>query len=105
MSTQQVPLRSDIPVEHTWSIESVFATSALWEAACEVVLAQLPTAAAFAGTLGNSPARLAEWMDFYQRINKAAQQLGMYAFLDYSTDTTNVAAAARTGPCPVGERG
>jgi oligoendopeptidase F len=97
MSTQQVPLRSEIAVKHTWSIESVFATPALWEAACEAVLAQLPTVAAFAGTLGSSPARLAEWMDFYQQINKAAQQLSMYAFLEYSTDTTNVAAAARTG--------
>ena len=33
MSTTKVPLRSEIPVEYTWDLESIYASPADWEAA------------------------------------------------------------------------
>jgi oligoendopeptidase F len=97
MSTATVPLRSEIPVEDTWDLASIFATPAEWEANLAALKARLPQAQRFAGHLGDSPARLAEWLDFYQELLRDTQRLAMYAFLDYSTDTNVQAAAARTG--------
>lgn len=97
MSTATVPLRSEIPVEHTWDLASIFATPAEWETQLATLKARLPQAQAYAGHLGNSPAKLAEWLQVYQDLLRDTQRLAMYAFLDYSTDTGDQAAAARTG--------
>ena len=97
MSTATVPLRSEIPVEHTWDLASIFATPAEWETQLAALKARLPQAQAYAGHLGDSPAKLAEWLQVYQDLLRDTQRLAMYAFLDYSTDTGDQAAAARTG--------
>ncbi|MFZ1768790.1 MAG: oligoendopeptidase F, partial [Caldilinea sp.] len=46
--------------------------------------------------LGEGPDVLAEWLAHFQDLLKDTQRLVMYASLDYSTDTNNQAAAART---------
>ncbi len=97
MSTTNVPLRSEIPVEHTWNLETIFATPEEWQAQLAELKARLPHVRAYAGSLGESPAQLAAWMDEYQALMRDAQRLAMYAFLDYSTDATDQTAAARTG--------
>jgi oligoendopeptidase F len=97
MSTATVPLRSEIPVEHTWDLASIFAAPADWEAQVAELKTRLPAIRAFAGHLGDSPARLGEWLDAYQALMRDAQRVVMYAALDYSTDTNDQAAAARTG--------
>ena len=97
MSTNTVPLRSEIPVEQTWDLASIFATPADWETHLAAFKARLPQTRSFVGHLGDSPAKLVEWMAVYQDLLRDAQRLAMYAFLDYSTDTNVQAAAARTG--------
>lgn len=97
MSTATVPLRSEIPVEHTWDLASIFAAPADWEAQLAELKTRLPALRAFAGHLGDSPAKLAEWLDAYQALMRDTQRVVMYAALDYSTDTNDQAAAARTG--------
>jgi len=97
MSQSTIPTRAEIPVEHTWDTASIFATEAVWEAACEAIAAQLPTVKEFEGHLGDSPARLADWLDFYQTVTHATQRVVMYAALEYSVDANNQASVARTG--------
>ncbi|HRI57889.1 MAG TPA: oligoendopeptidase F, partial [Anaerolineae bacterium] len=53
-----LPLRSEIPVEQTWDLASVYPTPADWEAACAELTAQLPALAAFRGRLAEGPATL-----------------------------------------------
>ena len=37
MSTATVPLRSEIPVEYTWDLASIFPTPAAWEAQLDAI--------------------------------------------------------------------
>jgi oligoendopeptidase F len=95
MSKLNIPNRNEIPVEHTWDLSSIYATPAAWDAAREALAERLNTVSAFVGTLGSSPARLAEWLTLQQEIVSEAQRIVMYAYLDHAGDTGNQDAAAR----------
>jgi oligoendopeptidase F len=97
MSTKVVPLRSEIPLEYTWDLGTIYATPAAWETTLAEVKARLPHVRGYAGRLGEGPGMLAAWMDEYQALMRDAQRLGMYAFLGSATDATDQAAAARVG--------
>lgn len=49
--------REDAPLESTWNREAVYASWAAWDADYELALAELPALRAFAGRLGEGPAR------------------------------------------------
>jgi len=89
-----VPLRKDIPVEHTWDAESIFANDAAWTAEFEAVSKDLPSLAKFSGHLGDSPATLAEWFAESEAIRIRAGKVTLYASLRYSVDTTDQTAIA-----------
>src|SRR5215211_1478133 len=95
MSTTKVALRSEIPVEYTWDLASIYGSPAEWEATMAEVKVRLPHVRAYAGRLGEGPGMLAEWMDEYQALMRDAQRLAMYAFLGSATDATDQEEAAR----------
>lgn len=96
MTTATVPARSEIPVEYTWDLTNIYPSPAEWEATLTEVKARLVHTRRFQGRLGEGPAVLAEWLAHLQALMADTQRLVMYAALDYSTDTNNQAAAART---------
>lgn len=96
MATTVVPVRSEIPIEHTWDLTNIFATPAAWEAKLAEIKARLVQTREFQGRLGEGPAQLATWLAHLQALMADTQRVVMYASLDYSTDTNNQAAAART---------
>jgi oligoendopeptidase F len=96
MTTTTVPSRAQIPVEHTWNLASIYPTPADWEAKLAEIKEQLAVTRQFQGTLGESPDVLADWLAHLQDLMVHSQRVVMYASLDYSTDTSNQAAAART---------
>src|SRR5687767_3131914 len=53
-SKPMVPLRKDVPLEHTWDSASVFATDELFEKEIEHVLAHVPELEKYKGQLGES---------------------------------------------------
>ena len=97
MSTTKVALRSEIPAEYTWDLESIYASPADWEAGLAELKTRLPHVRAYAGRLGEGPGMLAAWMDEYQALMRDAQRLAMYAFLGSATDAGEQTAAARVG--------
>jgi oligoendopeptidase F len=97
MTHTTIPTRTEIPPEQTWDLASIYPTIAAWEAAYARVTAQLPTIQSFAGHLGDSPAKLAEWFTVWQDFLQEMQRIVMYAFLDYAGDTGNQEAVARRG--------
>jgi oligoendopeptidase F len=97
MSTTKVALRSEIPVEYTWDLASIYGSPAEWEATMAEVKVRLPHVRAYAGRLGEGPGMLAAWMDEYQALMRDAQRLAMYAFLGSATDATDQEEAARVG--------
>ena len=75
MSTVSVPLRSEIPVEYTWDLASIFPTSADWEAQLAEIKQRLPTVRSYAGHLGAGADALADWLDVYQGLMRDAQRI------------------------------
>jgi oligoendopeptidase F len=96
-TTTTLPARSEVPIEETWDLESVFATPADWEAACEDLDAQLPRLESFQGRLKEGPQVLLEFIQRYEDAARLAMQIFVYASNGSSVDSTDQAAAARSG--------
>ncbi|MFZ2359834.1 MAG: oligoendopeptidase F [Anaerolineae bacterium] len=92
-----LPLRSEIPVEQTWDLASVYATPADWEAACAELKAQLPELAAFRGRLAEGPATLLAFLEPMQAAGVLLGKIFIYASNGASVDTGDQVAAARAG--------
>ena len=95
--TTTLPARAEVPVEETWDLNSVFSTPADWEAAGRELVDRLPALAAYQGRLGESPQVLAAAIDHLQQTAALAGRILVYASNAYAVDTTDQAAAARTG--------
>jgi oligoendopeptidase F len=92
---QRVPARSEIPVEHTWDVQSVFPSEKAWEAEIERVTEQLSPVAAFRGRLGESPEVLADWFATVEQILRSLGKIMVYAGMQHHVDTTDQIAAAK----------
>ena len=93
--THVLPARSDVPVEQTWDLESIFATPAEWDAAREQLSARLPELAAYQGRLGEGPQTLAAFLDLYQKTGTLMGKIATYASNGASTDTNDQAEIGR----------
>ena len=89
--------RSEIPVAQTWNAESVFARVDDWKAEYAALEGELPRLEAFAGTLGQSAARLAEWFTLAEGVFRRLEKLYFYAFMSKAVDTTNQQAIGLAG--------
>jgi oligoendopeptidase F len=86
--------RSEIPVEHTWDVESVFSTDAEWAEELAGVHAELPELERFRGRLGEGPATLGEFLAVSERISRGIDRVSIYAMMRSSVDSGDEAAAA-----------
>ncbi|HLG73873.1 MAG TPA: hypothetical protein VK009_25925 [Chloroflexota bacterium] len=60
MPTATLPSRSEIPVEFTWDLESIYPSAQAWEDDFRGLEARLPELAGYEGQLGSSARKLAE---------------------------------------------
>ncbi|HEV3311031.1 MAG TPA: M3 family oligoendopeptidase, partial [Chloroflexota bacterium] len=90
-----VPRRAEIPQEHTWNIESIFATEADWDAAVEEAKRRLPELEKFAGKLADGPGALADAMGAVESIMVLIGHVFAYASMLHDVDTEDQAAAAK----------
>ena len=97
MTTSIVPPRSEVPVEQTWDLESIFATEEDWEAALKEVEAQIPSLAAYKGRLGESPQTLADFFEAAEKVSRLAGKVFVYASLKSATDAMDQTATAQSG--------
>ncbi len=84
-----LPKRSQLPVEQTWSLETVFASEQDWRLALEAVRASGTQLAVFQGRLAESGALLLEALQTQDRLFLAAQIMTMYPSLLSATEGTN----------------
>ncbi len=94
MTVQTLPKRSEVPVDLTWDLSSIYATDADWEADFAAVTAMLPKVSSYKGRLHESGAMLLEAL---QASDAASQMLGkLYVFANMRSheDTTNAAYQA-----------
>jgi oligoendopeptidase F len=90
---QTVPNRSEVPVEYTWDVNSVFASDAAWEDAIAELLAYTARLEAFRGHLQESPLQLANYMAASEAVLSRMGRIQTFMTLRYSVDTTDQIAA------------
>ncbi|KAA3655704.1 MAG: oligoendopeptidase F, partial [Chloroflexi bacterium] len=91
---QVTPTRAELPVEHTWDTDSIFATVDDWKAAIETLKGQLAKLSAYNGRL-QSPAVLIEYLTKNEVMMRSLGKVFVYAGLTYSVDTNDQDAAGR----------
>jgi len=79
--------RAKIPDRYKWNLADLYPSEDAWRAAKEKVAKEIPAVAAFKGTLGQSPQRLADALDAINRVGKEFQRVGVYASLISDQDT------------------
>jgi oligoendopeptidase F len=89
--------RAEVPAEHRWNAESVFASAADWQAAFEAAGARLSELRAFEGHLGDGPHLLADFFDAFQQIYNQIGRVYFYAVMQQSCDSSDPAAVAMSG--------
>ena len=52
--TKELPERSEVPVEDTWDLTTIFATDEQWEEEYNSLNKEIPKINSFQGTLGDS---------------------------------------------------
>lgn len=95
--TKTLPKRDEVSREHTWDLESMYATPEAWEEAFRQIEARLPELASYKGRLTESAATLAAYMHLADQLTPELVRLWNYAERGFDVDTTNQAHAARVG--------
>jgi oligoendopeptidase F len=83
---KSLPARRDVAVGDTWDLTSLFRSDAEWQAALAAWESRIPGFAAFAGTIGSSPERLAECLAHDLAYDREGDRLGTYAHLRATED-------------------
>jgi oligoendopeptidase F len=96
-NTNSLPSRSEVPLEQTWDLASVFPSPADWDAACRQLIGMLPALSAFQGHLGENPQKLMEFIQLFQEAGILMGKINVYASNAYAVDTLNQETAARNG--------
>ncbi len=94
--SKTLPLRSQVPIEETWDLESIFQTPEDWEAAGEELSGYIPQFATYQGKL-KDPQTLHAYLQLAETAGILAGKYHNYASNYYSVDTTNQKNGARLG--------
>jgi oligoendopeptidase F len=86
---QQVPARSEIPVQYTWDLTDLFPNDAAWEQAFNEVEAMIPQLASFEGQLGNSAEDLLACLQLKDAAGQKLDRLYSYAQRKLDQDQSN----------------
>ena len=90
-------LRKDAPLESTWDVASVFPSWEAWQTEFEALQADLPSLTAFAGRLGEGPAKVATWLEAHSGFQRRALRLQLYPYMHTVVDTNDGAAKGKLG--------
>jgi oligoendopeptidase F len=92
-----LPLRSEVPVEQTWDLASVFPTPKDWEDAYTQLSNRLPDLTVYHGHLAENPLTLLQYIQVFQEAATLMGKIGLYANNSYAVDSLDQEAAARNG--------
>ena len=97
MSKKSLAHRSEVPIEETWNLESIFPSPEQWEKTYQRVQAQLPEVEKYQGKLSESPQILLKGLDAFEKVFVPGLQVYIYAGLAASVDVGDQEATARFG--------
>ncbi len=79
MDLTKIPERNEIPEEYTWDLRDLFPDDEAWKRELESLGAMGDTITAFAGTLGERPGRLLDWLKLSDELGVRLEKLMGYA--------------------------
>jgi len=85
---KSLPTRSELPVEYTWDLTSVYPDNNAWEADFASLPPMLDKIESYQGRLGSDAKTLLEAMALQDEIGQKLGKLAVYAFLRRDEDTT-----------------
>ncbi len=89
MDLARIPERNEVPEEYTWDLSAIFPDDEAWTAEYRS-LSEFPSRiAAFAGTLGQRPGRLLDWMKLSDELSVRLEKLSGYASCKGDQDLSN----------------
>jgi len=97
MTIRTLPLRSEVPQEETWNLESIYPNIAAWEKAYNTIENRLSEIEHYKGKLAQNAETLLECLTLSEEIMRAAEKVGVYSGLDSQTDASDQEALARSG--------
>ena len=95
MSTTRTPLRTEIPESDKWDLAPLFKSDADWETDFAKLQETYSGVSKFRGRLAESPAVLAECLEFDKSNDQLVDQLNQYAALCTAGDSSDSVALAR----------
>lgn len=91
------PTRDQVPAADTWDLTPLYDTSEAWDRDFQALQQEYPRLASFAGSLGQSAARLSEALEVSKSVNQRIERLAHYASLKTAEDSSHAASLAREG--------
>ena len=85
----RLPERSEVDVNDTWDLSSLFPNDEAWETALAELESKIPGYEPFRGKLGDGAQTLAACLDFDSSVNRIAERIAYYAMLKTSEDQSN----------------
>lgn len=97
MTQTFLPHRSEVPIEETWNLESIFNTVEDWQVAIQNLEGLLAEITALQGKLGNDALTLKQGLARYEELMTLGMQIYVYSGLAASVDVGDQDANARFG--------
>ena len=79
MDVHKIPERSEIPEEYTWDLRDIFESDEAWHKEYRALMKMPEKLAAFAGTLGERPGRLLDYLKLDDELTVRLEKLSGYA--------------------------
>jgi oligoendopeptidase F len=95
MSATRTPLRSEVLESDKWDLAPLYKSPAGWEEDFLLLQKSYEEVARFRGRLAESPAVLAECLEFEKKIDLLVEQLNQYAALCTAGDSSDAEALSR----------
>ena len=89
--------REEIPVEHTWATEDLYASDEAWEAELATVEADKDALVAYAGRLAESGETLCAYLTLMEKVDEKLSLLANYCMRKSDEDTRNATYQAMQG--------
>ncbi|NQX66125.1 oligoendopeptidase F [Paenibacillus alba] len=86
---KQRRLRNEVPVELTWNLDELFASTQEWEAELEAIQDEASLLEPFKGTLQAGASRLADCLEAQEALLARSTRAATYARLRFSEDSSN----------------
>jgi oligoendopeptidase F len=93
--SKPLPRREDVPIEHTWDLESMYPSPEAWEEAFTRLERRDPTLGRAARSPGRVGQHLKAYFELFEQLGPEMHKLHNYAGRAFDVDTTNQTNAAR----------